>query len=222
MAHSTRPQLASAPNMAAFTRLEQTTDLATVLACASSAAPVTVHSSSLVAPSPSAAMQRHRWTVTVLSAAMKASNSGPSAVISAFPAWPLARMTTMSLVEVSPSTLTILKVRCTSLESAFCSMAGLTAASVVRNTSIVAMLGWIIPEPLAMPPSTHCLPPTVNSTASCLGTVSVVMMPSTAASAWSPRPAASAGMPPAMGVISSGWPMTPVDATTTSSAAMPS
>ena len=58
----------------------------------------------------------------------------------------------MSFVEVSPSTLIMLKVFCTSPESAFCSISALTAASVVRNTSMVAMFGWIMPLPLAMPP----------------------------------------------------------------------
>ena len=141
MAQSTRPQLASAPNMAAFSRLEQITLLATVLAVATSAAPVTLHSSSLVAPSPSPAMQRHRWTVTVFSAFMKMAKSSFSWVISWLPAMPLASTVTMSLVEVSPSTLTILKVSAMSLLSAFCSRAGEMAASVVMKTSMVAMLG---------------------------------------------------------------------------------
>ena len=81
MAHRTRPQLASAPNMAAFVSEEQTTLLAAVFAAASSFAPVTRHSNSFVAPSPSAAMARHRWTVMVLSAAMNVSNASPFSVM---------------------------------------------------------------------------------------------------------------------------------------------
>ena len=47
----------------------------------------------------------------------------------------------MSLVDVSPSTETMLNVLAMSVESAFCSMAGEMAQSVVMNTSIVAILG---------------------------------------------------------------------------------
>ena len=119
MAQSTRPQFASAPNMAAFSRLEQMTDLATILAVFSSAAPSTRHSSSLVAPSPSPAIMRHRATVTLFRAFMKAAKSSPSVSTVALPARPLARTTTMSLVEVSPSTLTMLKVLWMSVDRAF-------------------------------------------------------------------------------------------------------
>ena len=65
MAHSTRPQLASEPNMAAFTRGEPTTALARRSALSSLRAPFTVQVISLLAPSPSEAMARescsHRW-----------------------------------------------------------------------------------------------------------------------------------------------------------------
>ena len=50
MAHSTRPQLASAPNMAAFKRLEQITDLDTVRAIASVSAWETLHTSGHASP----------------------------------------------------------------------------------------------------------------------------------------------------------------------------
>ena len=60
MAQSTRPQLASAPNIAAFSSEEPTTRLAAVRASASVSAPVTTQSSSLVAPSPSPAIWRLR------------------------------------------------------------------------------------------------------------------------------------------------------------------
>ena len=222
MAQRTRPQLASAPNMAAFSRLEQMTLFATILALRSSLPPVTLHSSSLVAPSPSPAILRHRSTVTVFRACMKVVKSSPSAVISWLPARPLARTVTISLVEVSPSTLTMLKVLVMSPDRAFCSMLGAMAQSVVMKTSMVAMLGWIIPEPLAMPPMWQVLPPTVNSTAISFLTVSVVMMPTAAASPPSvDRPATSSSMPPAMGSRFRGWPMTPVEATTTSVALTP-
>ena len=165
MAHSTRPQLASAPNMAALTSDEQMMLLATVFAVPWSAAPVTQHSSRRVAPSPSPAIWRQSQTVTLLSALQNAVKSAPGAVISALPARPFASTATMSFVDVSPSMLTMLNVSCTSPESAACSMAGLTAQSVVRKTSMVARFGWIMPEPLAMPPIVQVLPPAVNCTA---------------------------------------------------------
>ena len=205
MAHSTRPQLASAPNMAAFNRLEQMTLFATVFAVARFAAPVTLHSSSLVAPSPSPAIFRHRETVTEFRACMKAVKSSPSVSTTGLPARPLARIVTMSLVEVSPSIDSILKVFAMSPDRAFCSMAGVIAASVVRNTSMVAMLGWIMPLPLAMPPKRQVFPPRVNSTATSLRMVSVVMMPSAAALPPSgDRPATSSVRPAAMGSIDRG------------------
>ena len=141
MAHSTRPQLASAPNMAAFKRLEHMTLFATVFAVGRSAAPLTLHSSSFVAPSPSPAIFRHRAMVTEFSACIKAVKSSPSASTTEFPARPLASTVTMSLVEVSPSMDSMLKVLAMSPDRAFWSMAGEIAASVVRNTSMVAMLG---------------------------------------------------------------------------------
>ena len=38
----------------------------------------------------------------------------------------------------------------------------------MTKTSIVAMLGWIIPEPFAIPPTTHVLPPISTDTAVAL------------------------------------------------------
>ena len=61
-------------------------------------------------------------------------------------------------------------------------MAGVTVASVVMNTSMVAMFGWIMPLPLAMPPIWQTFPPHSNSTAVIFGTVSVVMMAAQASS----------------------------------------
>ncbi len=191
--------------MAALVRLEQITLLATALAAVSSFAPVTAHSKSFVAPSPSPAMLRQRKMFTVLSACMKTSKSAPSAVISALPARPLAIMLTMSLVEVSPSTLTMLKVFLMSPLRAFCSMAGEIAASVVRKTSMVAMSGCIMPLPLAMPPKRQVLPPRLNSTAISFFFVSVVMMASQASSLpFSESDKTKGSMPAAMGAMSSG------------------
>ena len=161
--------------------------------------------------------------VTVFSACIKVSKAGPSVVISVFPARPLAMMATISLVEVSPSTLSMLKVFCTSWLRAFCSISAEIAVSVVINTSMVAMLGWIMPLPLAMPPSRQVVPSISNSTAIFFMTVSVVIMAFAASSSpVSDRDAVRVSMPLAMGVIFSFCPMTPVEATITSSLLMPS
>ena len=72
MAQSTRPQLASEPNIAALTSDEQITALETASAAACVFAPVSAHSTNLVAPSPSRAIMRHRAVVTAFSAAQKA------------------------------------------------------------------------------------------------------------------------------------------------------
>ena len=153
---------------------------------------------------------------------MKAVKSSPSQVISALPAVPFASTVTISLVEVSPSIEIMLKVLWMSPESAFCSISGEIAASVVMNTSMVAMLGWIMPLPLAMPPIRQVLPPSSNSAAISFGMVSVVMMPKAAS-----RPPSSLSldtsspMPFLMGSRLRGCPITPVDATTTSEGLMP-
>ena len=46
-----------------------------------------------------------------------------------------------------------LNVSSTAAVNARCSSAGSTCASVVTNPSIVAIIGSIMPEPLAMPPT---------------------------------------------------------------------
>ena len=88
----------------------------------------------------------------------------------------------MSFVEVSPSTETMLNVFAMSVESAFCSISEEIAQSVVMKTSMVAIFGWIMPEPLQIPPILHSRPPAVKLTAISLSFVSVVMIPSAASS----------------------------------------
>lgn len=95
------------------------------------------------------------------------------------------------------------------------------AQSVVTNASIVPMLGWIMPEPLQMPPMRQILPPAVNSTATVFISVSVVMMAVAAAS----EPSSDRVSFPifsSMHSMFSRWPITPVDATTMSLSARPS
>ena len=79
-----------------------------------------------------------------------------------------------------------------------------------------------MPEPLAIPPILHSTPPISKLTAISFGIVSVVIIASAAWSEWSPNPAFRAGMPEAIGVMFSGWPITPVEATTTSAGFIPS
>ena len=96
---------------------------------------------------------------------------------------PDASRNTQSLVEHSPSTVIALNVSSATLRSARCSTAGATCASVVRNPSIVAMRGSIMPEPLAMPPTANVRPSAVvTDTALPFGNGSVVMMARMAAS----------------------------------------
>ena len=88
----------------------------------------------------------------------------------------------MSLVEVSPSTVTRLKVRATTSWRASESISWVMAQSQVRKASMVPMLGWIMPEPLAMAPRRTSRPPSSKETAISFFRVSVVMMAVAAAS----------------------------------------
>ena len=57
----------------------------------------------------------------------------------------------MSLVEVSPSTVMQWKERSTERASMSWSRSAGMAASVKTKASMVAMFGWIMPDPLTMP-----------------------------------------------------------------------
>src|SRR5574340_1733187 len=52
---------------------------------------------------------------------------------------------------------------------------------------MVAMLGWIMPEPLAMPVTVTVLPPTCAGRLAPLATMSVVMMACAASDQWQRR-----------------------------------
>ena len=60
--------------------------------------------------------------------------------------------------------------------SAFLSIAGATSASHVRNPSMVAIIGSIIPEPFAMPPTWNTPALVSTLTAVSFGNGSVVMI----------------------------------------------
>jgi hypothetical protein len=89
--------------------------------------------------------------------------------------------------------------------------------------SIVAMLGSIIPEPFAVPPTRNVPRGVITSTAHSFGNGSVVMI-ARAISAPVSRASAAAAvrMPGTTRSILRPTPITPVEATSTSSAAQPS
>ena len=76
----------------------------------------------------------------------------------------------MSLVLVSPSTESWSQVRAAAGRSSDQSVSGSAAASVSTIESIVAMFGWIIPTPFAMP-----LTVTVTGRPSASGSSTVVV-----------------------------------------------
>ena len=91
------------------------------------------------------------------------------------------------------------------------------AQSVVIKHSMVPMLGWIIPEPLAMAPMVTVFPPMFTERAASFFTVSVVITALAAASEPSAlRFSTRVGTPCSMAAMFSSWPMTPVEATTKS------
>ncbi|OQC55660.1 MAG: hypothetical protein BWX54_01844 [Verrucomicrobia bacterium ADurb.Bin018] len=177
-------------------------------------APCTVTVTNFCAPSPSRTISMARRKVTPSSAATKAGQSGWPGLRSALPAQPLASSRTVSLVLWSPSTEIRLKERSTAAFNARCSARRSTWASVSRNASMVAMQGWIMPAPLAMPVNRQARPFTLNGTVKRLGRVSVVMMPAAAASPpVGARDCASFSMPGTMRSMRSGTPMRPVEHT---------
>ena len=222
IAESVRPQFASSPCHAVLTRGERATASRTRRAAAALAAPITRSVTSLVAPSPSRTIRSARRSHSRCSSASNRASVGPD-TIGLFLACPLARHRTRSLGLVSPSTSIVLNVAAvTRLRTAW-STRGATAASVVMKASIVAIWGWIMPDPLAIPPTVMDTRPVVSRSATSLGAVSVVRI---AAAAAGPPPgdncAAARAIPPRTRSIGSRAPITPVEATSTSASSRPS
>ena len=100
-------------------------------------------------------------------------------------------------------------------------------ASVVTMAIMVAMFGMIMPEPFDMPPTVNVTPSKPSSspeklTAYSFGCVSVVMIARAAEAPPSRLASASAwGTPVLKGSRGRCCPMTPVDATSTSSSVQP-
>ena len=100
----------------------------------------------------------------------------------------------------------------------------LISTSVVTNPSMVHMLGWIMPEPLHIPPMVTFLPSISVSTAISFFTVSVVIMDSAAsvpAASDSERRGTIFFTPASRMSMGSCFPITPVDATSTESSGIP-
>src|SRR6185437_5891358 len=103
--------------------------------------------------------------------------SGPRALeIRGAPDPPFARTANVSFVEVSPSTVIELNVEPTTSRRPRESSGGDIAASVATKASIVAILGWIMPEPFAQPRKRTSFPPIRRRAMAHFGRVSVVII----------------------------------------------
>ena len=210
-----RPQLASDPKIAVFTRLSRAMVRATVTASSSVAAPVTRTVIRLVTPSASACIWRARSRHTAANASVNTTGSA------ATPDAPEASTSTVSFVDMQPSTCSRSKLTRTAARSASSRTGESTTASVVSTVSMVAIEGAIIPAPLVVPPMLH--PSAVC--AACFATVSVVMIAVAAASpaAGVAARAACACSTPASTRPRGSWaPISPVEQIATSIAPAPS
>jgi len=109
-----------------------------------------------------------------------------------------------------------LNVRAVTSLRVFCSSEGAMAASVVTNARVVAMLGWIMPAPLAQPTRWIRLPAILKEAAAVFGRVSVVQMASDTSAnerAEERRWRASSGTARSILSSANGTPMTPVEQT---------
>ena len=186
--------------------------LATRLACSGVCAPSTTTSINFSAPSPS------RATCLVNEAATSykpCSNSTRSTG----PASPPAITIAVSLVEVSVSIETQLNVRSMTRRKIGSRSPAVRRASVNINVIRVAMLGSIMPTPLATP-TMRAAPTDVLAT---FETVSVVMMPvATRSASTDGNDAGMAARPARTRSIGYWRPITPVEAISTSPAVQPS
>ena len=169
IAAAIRPQLGSRPWTAALTRLLATIERATARASRSSRPPETWagdQGGRALAVGGLLAGERPGDRLDGLG---EAGGRGDPATTwrpfapDAAPAAPDARRKTVSFVLVSPSTVSWFHVRSTTGRRISCSVAGSTRASVSRTASIVAIRGWIMPTPFAMPGHDHGPPVAVRA-----------------------------------------------------------
>jgi len=124
---------------------------------------------------------------------------------------------------VSPSTVAPLNETSATSRASGASSSRASGASVATNASMVAMSGWIMPAPLAMPVTVTGAPSMSTRRDAALCTVSVVMMPRAAAIQPSARAAArAAGSAATSRLIGSGSMITPVENGSTSAGAQSS
>ena len=136
------------------------------------------------------------------------------------PAAPLANTIAVSDVDVSVSIDTQLKVRSITRRQIASSASPSTSASVNAMVMRVAMLGSIMPTPLATPTTRAGPEPIVASAILC--TVSVVMMPRATESASLLGSGNGKASKPARTFSMGYWrPMTPVEAMSTSCGSQP-
>ena len=128
---TTRPQLASSPAIAVLTKGELAIERPTRLALSSLAAPLTLTAMNFCAPSPSRTTRCASCRHTSSSAAAKASAPALSNEASGvFPALLVAKASTVSLVEVSESTVMQENVFKFAADSSDCRKPGSIEASV--------------------------------------------------------------------------------------------
>ena len=134
----------------------------------------------------------------------------------------MAKTSSVSLVDVSPSMVTQLKVRSALSATRLCSAAAAIGASVKTKHSIVAMSGWIMPAPLQNPLITTSTPSILAVRVASLGKVSVVIT-ARAAACQASALVSPASLPSRWVNLpaSSGSPMTPVEAMNTSPGGQP-
>ncbi len=223
-AHRIRPRFGSEAKKAVFTSGEWAIDLPTRRHSSRVAPPSTTRVMNLVAPSPSRTIACDRTCATSSThSASRVNSAVPSPSMRGLPARPVATRTKESFVEVSPSTVTALNERSATKRTMSCRVSPPTAASVATNPSMVAMLGWIIPAPLAMPVTVIFAPSITTWRETALGTVSVVMMAAAAsAHASSRRFATAAGIPATRRSTGRCSMITPVEKGSTARASTPS
>ena len=218
IAHTMRPRFGSEAKNAVLTSGECAMPKATRRQSSTVRPPSTRIAMNLVAPSPSRTIACASSTATASIAARSAGRRGSSArAIGAIGALPVAASTKLSLVDVSPSTVAPLNDTSATSRSSGCRTARATGASVAMNASIVAMSGWIMPAPFAMPVTVTVAPSIVACRDAPLGTVSVVMIAFAASNQPSARALArAAGSAATSRSTGSGSMITPVEYVSTS------
>ena len=214
-----RPKLGSAPCSAVFTSGEFATARATGSTCASS--PRTTMRATRCVPSPSATISIASWRSTASIASPSTSSSALSGATST-PEAPFASANTVSLVDSWPSTLMRSKERFTVTPVSRSSVSADIAASVCTKQNIVAKRGEIMPAPFACADSRTLPPASCTSRQARLGERSLVMIESEKSPASAPSAAHAVRTPPRSGSRGSSKPITPVDATPTCEASIPS